>query len=168
MSENEPNAKNLQSLLFNYLINYLTEHQNRNRSNLVTRVNRQVYEDFFDVCRRLGLVSQRGRANIALEALMQLTVEKFKDTARIVQTTLFYKPTISIEQKVEVNIAQKLEIKLIKKDLAGILQRLETKQGNQNFLQSRLRELLPKAIRIYDKTSDQEIEKLLTKLDKWV
>jgi len=37
-------------------------------------------------------------------------VEKFKGCHKLVQITLFYKPTINIKEKVEINVAQKLEI----------------------------------------------------------
>ena len=80
------------------------------------------------------------------------------------------KPVINIidAKQVNINLARKLELKILKKDLRFVIQGLETKRGDPSFLISRLREILPKAIRIYEKTSDLEMEQLLTKTEKWI
>jgi hypothetical protein len=71
-------------------------------------------------------------------------------------------------QQVNINLATRLELKLIKKDLTIVVQRLESGEGNQNFYMERLKELLPKALKVYRKTSDQELEQLLAQTEKWV
>ncbi|MHA1834485.1 MAG: hypothetical protein ACTSV7_10895, partial [Candidatus Baldrarchaeia archaeon] len=92
-----------------------------------------------------------------------------KNHPQIVQTTLFYKPHIEkVEVKQQFNIAQKLELKLVKQDLTTILNGLERKRGDPAFLLGRLREVLPKAIRLYQKTSNAEIAVLLEKTEKWI
>ena len=166
--EDEFNDESFRNKLLNYLINYLIRNRNRNRYNLTIRVNPQVYEEFKLVCQKLGLLKGTSRGNLVIEAFMQWFIEKF-DTPRLVQTTLFYKPEINVHApKVELNIAQKLELKLVKRDLTVILESLEQGRGDRGWLLSKLREVLGKAIRVYEKTSDGEIERLLEKAEKWI
>ena len=166
--EDEFNDESFRNKLLNYLINYLIRNRNRNRYNLTIRVNPQVYEEFKLVCQKLGLLKGTSRGNLVIEGFMQWFIEKF-DTPKLIQTTLFYKPEINVHTpKIQLNIAQKLELKLVKQDLTVILQRLENSQGDRAFLLSRLREVLGKAIRVYEKTSDNEIEQLLEKAEKWI
>ena len=97
---------------------------------------------------------------------MNVVIELFQDYPKVIQTTLFYKPTINI-QKTEINIATKLEVKLVRNELQHILIALE--QGKTtDFWLSKLRETIPKAIRIYDKTRDSKLEELLKKSEKWI
>ena len=167
--EDEFNDESFRNKLLNYLINYLIRNRNRNRYNLTIRVSPQVYEEFKLVCQKLGLLKGTSRGNLVIEAFMEWFIEKF-DTPKLVQTTLFcYKPNINVQApKVELNIAQKLELKLVKQDLTVILQRLEEGHGDRSFLLGKLRETLVKAIRVYEKTSDSEIERLLEKAEKWI
>jgi len=169
MSENEDNVKDSRILLFNYLINYLIRNRNRNRKAITFHLDSVLYEDFVEVCKRLGLVRGKSKGNLAIEGFMSFMVEKFKNHPQIVQTTLFYKPHIEkVEVKQQVNIAQRLELKLVKQDLTTILNGLEQKRGDQSFLLGRLREVLPKAVRLYQKTSNAEIAVLLEKAEKYV
>ena len=172
MSENEDNVKNPQILLLNYLITYLIKNKNKNKNrnyNLTLRIDKSVYDSFVDVCGKLGLLPGRSKGNLAVEGFMSFMVEKFKNHPQIVQTTLFYKPHIEkVEVKQQFNIAQKLELKLVKQDLTAILNGLEQKRGDPAFLLARLREVLPKAIRLYQKTSNAEIAELLEKTEKWI
>jgi len=171
MSENEDNVKNPQSLLYNYIYNYIIKNKNKNKNRNQTNflIDRALYEDFVDVCRKLGLIQGRSRGNLAVEGFMNFMVEKFKNHPQIVQTTLFYKPHIEkVEVKQQFNIAQKLELKLVKQDLTTILNGLEQKRGDPAFLLGRLREVLPKAIRLYQKTNSVEIAELLEKTEKWI
>jgi len=163
--ENKFNDFHFKNELLNYLINYLIRNRNRNRYNLTIRVCPQVYEDFKLVCQKLGLLKGTSRGNLVIEAFMKWFTEKF-DTPRVIQTTLFYKPTINI-QKTEINIATKLEVKLVRNELQHILIALEQGKASDFWL-SKLRETIPKAIRIYDKTRDSELEELLKKSEKWI
>jgi len=169
-SQNESvfNDFHFQNKLLNYLINYLIRNRNRNRYNLTIRVDPRIYEDFKFVCQKLGLLKGTSRGNLVIEGFMKWFIEKF-DTPRIIQTTLFYKPEIKVETpKVELNVAQKLELKLVKRDLTFILDKLEKGEGDKVFLLAKLREVLSKAIRIYNSTSDQEMENLFRKVEKWI
>jgi len=171
MSENEDNIKNPQILLLNYLITYLIKNKNKNKNrnyNLTLRIDKSVYDSFVDVCGKLGLLPGRSKGNLAIEGFMNFMVEKFKNHPQI-QTTLFYKPHIEkVEVKQQFNLAQKLELKLVKQDLTTILDGLERKRGDPAFLLARLREVLPKAIRLYQKTESREIAELLEKTERWI
>ncbi|MEM3875223.1 MAG: hypothetical protein QXU45_08865 [Candidatus Bathyarchaeia archaeon] len=165
--ESEVNVKGLQTKLLNYLHNYITSsHKREDRYNLTIRVSKEVYETFVDVCRRLRLTPGKSRGNLVIEGFMQFFNDLFKASPTYVQTTLFYKPQISLQQKVEVNIAQKIELKLIKEDFKRVLESLEKGKGNREFYIARLRELLPKAIRLYQRSADEEIKKLFEKVEK--
>jgi len=165
--ENEFNDFHFKNQLFNYLYNYITENRNRNRITTCIRVNPEVFNTFVDNCYELGLHKHRG-VSVVIEALLSLFNETFK-TRKFVQTTLFcYKPKIDIHTaKIELNIATKLEVKLVRNELQHILIALE--QGKTtDFWLSKLRETIPKAIRVYDKTRDSELEELLKKSEKWI
>lgn len=47
-------------------------------------------------------------------------------------------------------------------------QSLEAKKEGQGFFLEKLKELLPKALRIYEKTSDKGLEALLKQTEQWV
>lgn len=140
----------------------------KDRYNLTVHVSRQIYEDFYDVCRKLGLASRSSRGNIVLEGFMVWFIENFKSSPTYVQTTLFYKPQINFQQKIEVNIAQKLELKMLKNDLKAIIDSLEKGKGERQFYLSRLKEVLPKAIRLYQRMPDEEVKRLFEKAEKWI
>jgi len=163
------NDNNLKAKLINYLINYLNSGiRNRSRNPVTLYLDRTVYDEFVDVCRRLGLLKGKSKGNIAVEALMNLIVENFKEHPKLLQTTLFYKPVLKVNQKVELNVAQKLELKIVREDLTRIIDSLENRRGNQEFYTQRLREILPKAIKIFEKTENPELRQLLEKAEKWV
>jgi hypothetical protein len=106
-----------------------------------------------------------GRASTS-QALQEAMAEYMENHSHELPT----KAVINIiePQHVNINLTKRLELKLIKKDLILVVQKLENKEGNQSFYLERLRELLPKAIRIYQKTSDPEMEKLLQQSEKWI
>ncbi|RLG57254.1 MAG: hypothetical protein DRN95_05745 [Candidatus Hydrothermarchaeota archaeon] len=167
MGENEDNVKDFKIQLFNYLINYITENRNRNRNTTTIRVNPEIFRTFLENCYELGLHKYRG-VSVVIEGLLSLFNQYFK-TRKVIQTTLFYKPHIEkVEVKQQVNIAQRLELKLVKQDLTAIINGLEQKRGDSNFLLGRLREVLPKAVRLYQKTESREIAVLLEKAEKYV
>ena len=168
MRGNEDNVKDFRIQLFNYLINYLIRNKNKNRNAVTLNIDQQVYRQFIYVVHKsFGCYPHRG-LNVLIEGLMNLVIENFK-TPEAIQTTLFYKPKIEkVEVKQQFNLAQKLEIKLVKQDLTYILDRLKSGKGDKSFYLERLREVLPKAIRVYQKTSDKTIEKLLEKSERWI
>ena len=174
-SRNEANQGLLQNELLKYLSNYLIQNRNRNRNsayNLTTSVNRETYQDFSEICHNLGLVSSMGRVNITLEGLMQLIIENFR-TQRIVQTTLFYNPIVNVKaemgSQVHVDLSDRLTLKMSKKLLSNILATLKrVDDGKRPFWESKLNEVLAKAIKSYEKTQDPELEKLLKEAEKWI
>ena len=169
--ENGHNIVAEKTSLINYLINYLMKIRRedlRGRVNLTTRISPNVYHDFDYVCRRLGLISH-GRINVALEGLMQFFIEQYKEHPTVIQQTLtnvFIKA--EPQSQVTVNLSQRLEVKLIKRDLAYVIQGLESRKGNQPFFIERLHDILPKALRVYEKTMDPELEQLLKQSENWI
>jgi len=162
------NDNNLKVKLLNYLINYLNNKgKNKTRNPVTLYLDRTLYDEFVNVCGRLGLLRGKSKGNITVEALMNLIVENFKDHPKLLQTTLFYKPILKVNQKVELNVAQKLELKIVREDLTRILESLENRRGNPDFYTKRLREILPKAIKIFEKTENPELRQLLEKAEKW-
>lgn len=177
-TENEGNTANEKTSLLNYLLTYLTrerrEKRESSRYSLTTRISPEAYRNFDIICRRLGLV-KRGNTNVALEGLITFFVEQYRDHPTVIQQTLtnvFVKAEPHSE--VNINVAQKLEIQMIKRDLTFILKRIEKFAADPSKVQSlrmmtrSLNETLPKALRIYEKTFDPELEKLLKKLEKWI
>jgi len=162
--ENEINKKTfLKKVILQY---YNITFFSKEKTTICLKVNPQVYHEFINTLldNNFRLYGNVGRM---VEALMRIFIDTFK-TPKAVQTTLFYCPTINVKQNVEINIARKLELKLVTNDLETILKSLEQKKGNAEFYLSRLREILPKAIRLYEKTNDQKIEELLSKAEKWI
>jgi hypothetical protein len=84
-----------------------------------------------------------------------------------VQTTLF-NPALIERKKRELLISEKLELKLVKTDLKNILEAFDQKRGHESFRYERFREVLPKAIRLFEETRDKEIAELLEQAEKWV
>ena len=159
------NNKNNNNTLINTLMHYIIQNQSASkRQTISTRINPKIKEDFYFTCRKLRLLVN-GRSNVALEALMSWFCETYEDSPRIVQTTLVGKVE---KPKRILSVAQRLEVKLVKTDLRNLLNGLEQKRGHPDFLEGKLREVLPKAIRTYDETRDKEILELLERTEKWV
>jgi len=165
--KNNNNNNNNNNLLINTLMYYVIENQSSlDRKGKTYNLKDDVCKAFFFTCRKLGLLSPRGRMNVALEGLMSDFIERYADRPSIVQTTLL--PRRLKSTKPEINIAQKLELKLTKNELGSVLDALEQKRGHKDFLEGRLREVLPKAMRVYQNTRDKEIEVLLKKAEELV
>lgn len=160
------NNKNENSLL-TYLLTYLVRNRDKPREHLNTNINREVYEEFFDVCRKLDLLKRRRHPNVALEGLMKYFVELYGDRPTVVQSTLFYKPEINMD-KVELNIAQKLELKMVKKELDHTLDSLHKGRGERSFYINRLLSLTKKGIRVWRKTRDDELGDMLKEAKQFV
>ena len=161
-SNNNKEINKLQ--LINTLTHYFIQNKDNPRSCTSVRLNSKILEKFLDTCRRTRLL-HRGRINVAIESFMQLMNDLYGNEA-IVQTTLFSEPEPKF--RLELNIAQKLELNLVKKDIGNLIDALENKRGHPDFLESKLREVLPKAIRLYEDTRDGELELLLGKVEKFV
>jgi len=122
-------------------------------------LNEQLYQSFKKMARLIG----RPSTSQALQEAMAEYMENHSHQLPTGTTINIIQP-----QQININLTKRLELKLIKKDLKLLIQTLETKKGNQNFFLEKLKELLPKALRIYEKTSDPEMETLLKQTEKWV
>jgi len=150
--------------LINALMHYLIENKNEQRTTTSYRINSNVRDRFFFVCRQHRLLFH-GRVNVALEGLMQVFID-FYENKTAIQLTL---DNLSVERKKrELLISERLELKLIKTDLKNILEAMEIKRGHEDYRYERFREILPKAIRLYEETRDKEIGELLEKAEQWV
>ncbi|MEM2972086.1 MAG: hypothetical protein QW270_06680 [Candidatus Bathyarchaeia archaeon] len=166
--ENEINVKELikKEILQYYNITF----SNRNRRNVkaVTfKVDSTIYEDFINT-----LLDNHyrvyGNVGLTVEVLMRMFIDCFK-VPKIVQTTLFYKPQINVQNvKAKVNIAQKLELKLVKQDLTNILDALDKGKGDKDFYVDRLREVLPRALHVALKIGDEELTAMLEKVERFI
>ncbi|MEM5867503.1 MAG: hypothetical protein QXG39_06255 [Candidatus Aenigmatarchaeota archaeon] len=164
---NEINVKDFQNQLFNYLINYLISNKkNRFAKAITLHINPIVYQEFVKTLAMLGY-PQYQTCGLIVEAFMQYFIDNYRPKG-MVQTTLFYKPQINIQQKIEVNIAQKIELKIVKKSLMEILESLEKKKGYPDFYASKLKEILPKAVKLYEKSGDDELKVLLEKAERFI
>jgi hypothetical protein len=169
--ENGDNTANEKLSLLNYLLTYLMKERKepkKPRYNLTIRVSEQVYRDFDTICRKLGLTS-RGKTNIALEGLFAYFIEQYRDRPTVIQQTLtniFVKAEPNSE--VIIDLSQKLEAKLVRKNLAFFLDRLENKKGRPDVMIHDFRKTLSEAIQIYRKTRDSDLEKLLKQSEKWI
>jgi len=162
---NNNNNDNNNNSLINTLIHYIMRNKFYERETTSLRINKQVKDDFFFVCRRMGLLV-RGHSNIALEGLMKNFVERYRDAPKIVQTTLTLHEPATPE--INLQLVEKLELTDMKKRFSLILERLETKQGHHDFNQDMFRQLLPKAIKIYQQTGDKQMESLLKKAEEFI
>lgn len=122
-------------------------------------LNEQLYQSFKKTARLIGRPSTS-------QALQEAMAEYMENHSHQLPTGA----TINIIQprQVNINLTKRLELKLIRKDLSLLIQTIENKRGNKNFFLEKLKELLPKALRIYEKTSDPEMENLLKQTEKWV
>ena len=170
-AENGHNTVSEKTLLLKYLSTYLTRYERekgRDRYALTTRVSKDLYQSFNVTCRHLGL-TKRGAVNTALEGLISFFVEQYRDHPTVIQQTLtnvFIKA--EPQSQIIVNLSQRLEVKMIKRDLAYVIQGLESKKGSQPFFMERLNDILPKALRVYEKTMDPELEQLLKQSENWI
>jgi hypothetical protein len=70
--------------------------------------------------------------------------------------------------EVTIDLSQKLETKLVRKNLVYFLNRLENKGGQPAAVMSDFRKTLSEAIRIYKNTHDPTLEELLKQSEKWI
>jgi len=123
---------------------------------------------------RICGVHGKSRSEVLNKLIIDYVKEHQEKHGQVELTQYFVKAepgsqvNIAKKQVIKYNISQRLELKMIKKDLTLIIQKLEAKEGKQDFYIERLKELLPKAIRIYQKTSDRNLEALLQKTEKWI
>lgn len=163
MTNNNNNNKKEKSLI-NTLIHYFTRNQIKHRTTTSVRINPEVKEEFYYTCRKMGILS-KGHFNIALEALMNSFSEEYKDSPAVVQTTLV---SSSRHSREDLNVAKKLEVRMISRQLKSLLEGLQQGRGHKDFMMGRLGEVLAKAIRLYEETRDKDIADLLNQAEKWV
>jgi len=139
---------------------------NQQRSCVHFYLSRSLWEEFNRVVKNVDPFLSRSQV---LERLIIDYCLRNNDKNLKLTQFIFNQPKqVNIHQNIKLNIAQKLELKLVKQDLTTILNGLEQKRGDPAFLLARLREVLPKAIRLYQKTNSVEIAELLEKTEKWI
>ncbi len=111
------------------------------------------------------LVKYKGE--LIQERIAQLLLADVEKLAEDLQDrVIIQKNLIMIQPRID--ITHRLQLKIVKKDLSVVVKRLVEEKGDPTYWVARLKELLPKAIRIYEKTSDQGLEKLLEKTEQWI
>lgn len=136
------------------------------RRHLNIYLSASLWEEFNRVVKSVDPLSSRSQ--VLEKMIIEYCLRNNSRNLKITQFIFNQPKQVNIQQKVEINIAQKLELKLTIKTLTNILQRLENRQGDPAFATVKLRETLPKAIRIYEKTKSEELAQLLQKAEKWV
>jgi len=187
MSENEDNVKNSKNYKYNkYNIINIKPNNNKetldldlqnykdkllfladkNRCPITFYLSPFLWDEFNRVIKNVDPFLSRSQ--ILEKLIIDYCLRNNDRNLKLTQFIFNQPKQVNIHQKIKLNIAQKLELKLVKQDLTTILNGLEQKRGDQNFLLGRLREVLPKAVRLYQKTSNAEIAVLLEKAEKYV
>ena len=166
MDNNGNNVKSPKKQLFNYLINYLTENRNRNRRTTTVRLNPEVLEEFRRIAYLRFSLHNFKNSNVLIEGLLAYFNSVFK-VENVIQTTLFYKPTI-IQQQQTINIGLKIQVKMVKQDLENILESLEQERGDPYFYMQKLRKTIERASKLYNSTRDPQLKILLERAENWI
>ena len=137
-------------------LNNLNNLNNLTRSKrLVTvYIDRLLWEDF-----KLFSDLKHKSASRLLEEAMIEYMERHRETPHI--TINVIKP-----KQVNFNVATKLELKLVKQDLSGVLETLKRPGADRHYFLRRLRDLINKAIPLYQKTGDEELRRLLSRANE--
>ncbi|MGA3111387.1 MAG: hypothetical protein ABSE15_05060 [Candidatus Bathyarchaeia archaeon] len=146
----------------------ITENLTLPRKLTSYEINPEVMDTFFEVTHASGLITRRQGVNRVIEAFMMICNELYAEDAK--QVNLFYQPTINhnVVNKT-VNITERIEVKLVKEELESILRGFQKKDAPAtyaNSLSKRLKNTLPKAIRVQGKVQDPELEKLLLQCEQ--
>ena len=189
MSENEDNVKNSKNYTYNTIHTIHTNNNNnnnkasldldlqnykdklffladKNRCPITFYLSPFLWEEFNRVVKNVDPFLSRSQV---LERLIIDYCLRNNDKNLKLTQFIFNQPKqVNIHQNIKLNLAQKLELKLVKQDLTTILNGLEQKHGDPAFLLARLREVLPKAIRLYQKTENETLAKLLEKTERWI
>jgi len=129
-------------------------------------LDQQLYDSFKKVAQLLGKTS----VSEALEEAMREWVKTHIDELPT-QTTI----TIVESKQANIDLVDELELKIVKEETEGkvkILERLLSEKPVDDRLVRRWRQdlskSLPKAIRIYNKTKDPELEQILARVKKLI
>jgi len=127
-------------------------------------LNQQLYESFWKMARLLGRTS----VSEALQEAMMEWVKTHKDGLPNQIVIEIVEP-----KQANMNLANRLDLKIVKEKLGNAVKKLETlvteKPPRKVLIQDWqeiLRKNLPKAIIIYKKTKDPELEQLLAKVEQ--
>ena len=129
------------------------------KTTVSVRLSPLLWEDFKVFARRLGMTLSEAVS----EALRNFMIEK-RDEANITVV-------LNHDCRRRINVATKLELKLVKRDLSAALKALRDPRRSEsakNFLMNRLREILKKALRVYERTHDEELQRLLARADELI
>jgi len=129
-------------------------------------LDQQLYDSFKKIAQLLGKIS----VSKALEEAMREWVKTHIDELPT-QTTI----TMVESKQANIDLADQLELKIVKEETEGkvkVLERLlSEKPVNDNLVRKWRQDLsksLPKAIRIYKKTKDPELEQILARVKKLI
>ena len=153
------NNNNNNNELINLLINYIIHNRTIPRSSFTTMLSRDVVTAFHETCKRLNLLSSRGRSNHTLEALMVNFIEANKDSPAIVQTTLIGSPKRLQKKQLPVNV--RVKTAMAKTQLKIAIRSMREGRGEKTWREGRFVAVVEKAIDIFQISRDPELEGLL-------
>ena len=122
-------------------------------------LNPALYEAF----KKLAILLNKRSFSRAVEEALKEYIQKHQKEAQM---------KITITEPINKKLANSIRLKLIKERLTQIIEMLGkiskkiTNQTAINYWEGELREILPDAVRLYEKTADKELEQLLEKAEK--
>ena len=134
-------------------------------------LDQQLYESFQKMVR----MSDRNSVSAAMEEAMIEWMGRHRDEMPI-QTVI----NIIDAKTTDLSLTTRLELKTVKADLTKVIKILEEQIAKNKgskatvegtgiiFWKKKLGEILPKAIRLYQRTSDSELAELLKKADELI
>ena len=130
-------------------------------------LNEDIVQEFRIACYQLGLASTGKGANKVVEAFMKAFSEYSKKGSPGQVNLLMYKPQFTTKV-CNLTIEQKIAVKLAVEDLQMVLQKLDTpnlEAQRKEYLERRLRKVLPKSLKISSQVHDKELNGLLQKAE---
>jgi len=122
-------------------------------------LNPSLHEAF----KKLAILLNKRSFSRAVEEALKEYIQKHQKEARM---------KITITEPINKKLANSIRLKLIKERLTQIIEMLEKIRNREidptaiDYWDGELREILPDAVRLYEKTADKELEQLLEKAEK--
>jgi hypothetical protein len=125
-------------------------------------LNEQLYDSF----KKMAKLLLKGSVSEALEEAMTEWIKAHKDETRVSVELKIVEPKQAVA-----DLATRLDVKMIKEKLEGIIAKLEKIvageiRADSEFWKERLQQALKKAIPLQKKTKDPELEQLFARAEK--
>ena len=134
--------------------------KNTSRKGYCIYLNSALHEAF----KKLATLLNKRSFSHAVEEAIKEYIQKHQKEAQM---------KITITEPINKKLANSIKLKLIKERLTKTIEMLEKIRNKEitgpnaiKFWQENLREILPDAVQLYEKTADKELEQLLEKAEK--